>query len=91
MPRGALKRLCEVSALYRDADNTYPVLIHEIQEAQEKGNDLRKAIASDKKALSLAQKISMESKFPLLNYLEYKQRLPTGRPLTTKEDKKYTC
>ena len=62
IPRGALKQLCKVSALNRDADDTYPVSIQAIQEVQEKGDDLRKAIASDKKALSLVRKISMESK-----------------------------
>ena len=27
----------------------------------------------------------------LLNYIEFKQRPPTGRPLTAKEDRKYSC
>ena len=36
MPRGALKQLCEVSALDRNADNTYPVSIQAIQEAQKR-------------------------------------------------------
>ena len=49
MPRGTLKQLCEVSALDRDADDAYPVSIQAIQEAQEKRNNLRKAMASDKR------------------------------------------
>ena len=51
IPRGALKQLCEVSALDREANDAYPVSIQVIQEAQEKGDDLRKAIASDKKSV----------------------------------------
>ena len=47
IPRGALKQLCKVSALDRDADEAYPVSIQAIQEAQEKRDDLPKAIAPD--------------------------------------------
>ena len=48
-PDGALKQLYKVSALNRDADDAYPVSIQGIQEAQKKGDKLRKAIASDKR------------------------------------------
>ena len=50
VPDSAYKQLAKVSALDRDADDSYPVSIQQIQDTQEKGDDLRKAIASDKKA-----------------------------------------
>ena len=49
IPDGTLKQLYKVSALNRDADDAYPVSIQGIQEAQKKGDKLRKAIASDKR------------------------------------------
>ena len=49
IPRGSLKQLCKFSALNRDADEAYPVLLQAIQETQEKGDGLFKAIASDKR------------------------------------------
>ena len=49
IPDSAYKQLAEASTLDRDADNSYPVSIQQIQDVQEKGDDLRKAIVSDKK------------------------------------------
>ena len=49
VPSNIKKLICEVSALDRSTNEAYPVSIRAIQEAQESGDDLRRAIASDKK------------------------------------------
>ena len=67
IPSGALKQLCKVSVFYRDADDAYPILIQAIQEAEErKETTYARQSRQIKKALSLAQNISMEPKLSLI-------------------------
>ena len=61
VPSNMNKLICEVNALDRSTNEVYPVSIQAIQEAQESGDDLRNAIASDKKGTFLAVLILVES------------------------------